>query len=90
MSMLLKIRSIGVSKHKSSKFAVLSLYFSSRNNIRKLVYTLLQCEIHLVKGLRANLLIDNDIISPKAMIIDLRKKTALIGACEVTINVNAK
>ena len=46
--------------------------------------------MHLVEGLRANLLIGNDIMSPEAMIIDFGKKTALIGACEVTIDVNAK
>ncbi len=43
-----------------------------------------------MEGLHANLLIDNDIMSPEGMIIDLGKKTALIGACGVTIDVNAK
>lgn len=55
-----------------------------------MVYALLQCEIHLVEGLHANLLIDNNIMSPEAMVIDLGKKLTLIDAYEMTINVNAK
>lgn len=90
MSTSLKVRGIGASKHKSSEFVVLSLYFPSKNNVRELVYALLQCEIHFVEGLRANLLIGNNIMSSEAMVINLGKKTALISACGVTINVNAK
>ena len=90
MSMLLKVRGIGASKHESSEFAAFFLYYLGQNNVGKLAYASLQCEIHLVEGLRANLLIGNDIMSPEAMVIDPGKKTALIGACKVTIDVNAK
>ena len=90
MSSPLKVRGMGASKHESSEFAALSLYFSGKNNVGDLVYAALQCEIHLVEGLYANLLIGNDIRSPEAMVIDLGKKTALIDACKVTINVNTK
>lgn len=43
-----------------------------------------------MEDLRANLLIRNDIMSPEAMVIDLEKKIALIGACKIIINMNAK
>lgn len=86
----MKVRGIGASKHKSSEFAALSLYFPGKNNVGDLVYAALQCDIYLVEGLRANLLISNDIMSPEAMVIDLGKKTALIGICEVTIDINTK
>ena len=66
------------------------MYFSGKNNVGDLVYASLQYEIYLIEGLRANLLIGNDIMSPEAMVIDLGKMTALIGACRVTINVDAK
>lgn len=90
MSTSLKVKGIGASKHKSSEFAALSLYFSGKNDVGDLVYALLQCEIHLVEGLRANLLIGNDIMSPEAMVINLEKKTALIGVRGVTIDVNTR
>lgn len=69
---------------------MLSLYFPSKNNVGDLIYASLQCEIYFIEGLYANLLMSNDIVSSKAMVINLKKKTALIGACVVTIDVNAK
>lgn len=90
MSIPLKVRGIGVSKHKSSEFAVLLWYFSSQNNIRDLIYILLQCETHFVHGLYANLLISNNIISPEAMVINFVKKIMHIGTCRVIIDMNAK
>ena len=90
MSTPLKVKGIGASKHKSSEFAALSLYFPGKNAVGDLVYASLWCEIYLVEGLRANLLIGNDIMSPEAVVIDLGKKTAVIGACGVSIDVNAR
>lgn len=90
MSTPLKVRGISAFKHKSSELAALSLYFLWKNNIGKLVYALLHYEIHLVEGLCTNLFIGNDIISSEAIVINLGKKTALIRACEVIIDVSAK
>lgn len=90
ISTSLKVRGIGAFKYKSSELTALSLYFFCKNNIGKLIYILLQCEIHLVKSLYANLFIDNDIMSSEAIVINLGKNTVLIGACRVTINVNVK
>ena len=86
----LKVRGIGASKHEFSKFAALSLYFPGRNAIRDLIYAALRCEIYLVESLRANLLVGNDIMSPEAMVINLGKKTAIIGTCGVFIDVNTR
>lgn len=90
MSTLLKVRGIRASKHKSEKFAALFLYFPGTDSIRKLVYALLRSEIHLVKGLKANLLIGNDIMLPKNFVIDIKKKTTLIKSYTVTVSINAK
>ena len=89
MSNPLKVRGIGASKHKSSEFAALSLYFLAKNAVGDLVYAALWYEIHLVEGLRANFLVGNNIMSPKAIVINLGKKTAIIGTCGVSIDVNA-
>lgn len=77
ISIPLKVRGIRASRHKSEKFVVLFLYFLRKNGAGKLVYTLLSCEIHLVEDLRANLLIRNDIMSPKNFIIDIKKRLCL-------------
>lgn len=90
MSTSLKVRGIGASKHESVEFAALSLYFPGKDSTGRLVYASIRCEIHLVKGLRVNLLIGNDILSPEGFIIDIGRKSALIRSCAVTISINTK
>lgn len=90
MSTPLKVGGIGASRHKSEKFAALFFYFLGTNGAGKLVYTLLRCEIHLVKGLRANLLIGNGIMLPKNFVINIEKKIMLIKSCGVTVLISAR
>lgn len=81
----LKVKGIGFSKHKSEEFATLFSYFHGIDGTGKLVYASMRCEIHLVEGLQANLLFGYDIISQENFIIDIKKKSTLIGSCRVTI-----
>lgn len=90
MSTFLKVRGIGVSKHKSAEFTALSLYFSGKNDAGQLVYITPNYEIHLVKGLQANLLIGNDILLLEGVVINIGRKSALIESYKVIISVNAK
>ena len=90
MSTPLKVRGIEVSKYESGEFATLFLYFPSRDNAGQQVYASLTCEIHLVEGLRANLLIGNDIMSPEGFIIDIKRRSVLIGSCGVTVPIDAR
>ena len=90
MSTPLTVKGIKTSKHECEKFAAPSLYFSGKNGARKLVYAFVRCEIHLVEGLRANLLIGNDIISPENFVINIEKKSTLIGSYGVTIPISAR
>lgn len=75
ISTFLKVPGIKVLKHKSKEFAALLLYFPDKNNARQLVYTSLTCKIHLVKGLRANLLIRNNIMSPENFVLDVKRRS---------------
>lgn len=90
MSTPLKIRGISASKHELGEFAALFLYFPGRNDAGQRVYASLTCEIHLVKGLRANLLIGNDIMSLEGFIIDVKKRSVLIESCRVTVPIDAR
>ena len=90
MSTPLKVRGIGASKHKSEEFAALSLYFPGKDDAGRLVYASVRYEIHLVDSLRANLLIGNDIMSPENFVIDIDKRSTLIGSCRVTIPISAR
>ncbi len=90
MSTPLKVKEIGASKHEFGEFTALFLYFPGRDNVGQQVYASLTCEIHLVESLRANLLIGNDIMSPEDFIIDIKRRSVLIGSCEVTVPIDAR
>ncbi len=90
MSTSPKVRRIKASKHKLKEFAALSLYFPGKNNAGQLVYVSLTYEIHLIKDLKANLLIGNDIIFPEDFVIDVRGRSVLIKSCGVTISIVAR
>ena len=60
MSTPLKVRGIGASKYESTQFAELSLFLPGKDNKGQKVYAFIRCELHLVKGLRANILVGNN------------------------------
>ena len=86
----LKVWKIRASKHKSGEFAALSLYFPSKNDMGQWVYASLTCKIHLIKDLRANLLIGNNIMSLKGFIIDIKRRSVFIENCGVTVPIHAR
>lgn len=90
MFILLKVRGIGAFKHKSKEFAPLLLYFLGKNNTRQLVYASLICKIQLIKDLKANLLIGNNIMSLKGFVIDIKERNVLIESCEVTVIIDTR
>lgn len=86
----LKVRKIKVSRYKFKEFVALFLNFSEIDSIGKLVYILLRYKIHLIKGQRANLLIGNNIILSKNFVIDIKKRTILIGSYAVIVPISIK
>lgn len=90
MSTPLKVRGIGASKHKSAQFAELPLFLLGENNKRQKVYASIRCELHLVDGLRANILISNNILAPESFVLNVGLSHALVGSCGVKIAIKAK
>lgn len=90
MSTLLKVRGIGSSKNESDEFALTALFFIGKDTARRVVFTYTDCKLHLVDGLKANMLIGNDIIGPEEISIDIAGQTAFISSCGVRISIDAK
>lgn len=90
MSTLFRVEEMEVSKHWSEVFAALFLYFSSKNDVDQLFYAFLTCEIHLVKSLRSNLWIANDIISLKDFVINVKRRSVFIESCEIAVPINIR
>ena len=90
MSTPLKVRGIGTSKHESAQFAEVSLFFPGESGEGQQVYASIRCELHLVEGLRANILIGNDILAPEGFVLNVALGHALVGSCGVKITIRAK
>ena len=90
MSTPLKVRGIGTSKHESAQFAEVALFLPGESNKGQRVYASITYELHLVEGLRANILIGNDILAPECFVLDIGLGQALVGSCGVKIAIRAR
>ncbi len=86
----LKVRDIGASRHESWQFALRTLYIPGTDQKGRKVYTSITCELYLVDGLKANILVGNDVLCTEDFAINLYNSSALIHSCGVRININAR
>lgn len=80
MSTPLKLRGRGASKYESAQFAQLSLFLSGKNNKKQKVYASIRCELYLVEGLTANILMSNDILAPESFVLNVGLGHSLMGS----------
>lgn len=71
MPVLLKVGNIGAFKHKLKKFAFIIFYILGSSHNKTEVYVGIKCELYLVKGVKANILIGNNIFCIKDFSINL-------------------
>lgn len=60
------------------------------NNKGQKVYASIRCELHLVDGLRANILIGNNILAPESFVLNVGLGHALVESYGVKITIKAK
>lgn len=87
---LLKVCGIRASKHESNEFVSMPIYFLGVNKYKQPVYACIHRKIFLVDGLRANMLVGNNIIVPEGIMIDLANSTAFITSRNVWIAIIAR
>lgn len=90
MAVPLKVRGIRASKHESDEFVSMPIYFLGVDEHKQPVYTCIHRAMHLIDSLKANLLVGNDIIAPKGIMIDLANSTTFITSCNVWIAITAR
>ena len=71
MPVPLKVRGIGASRHESGKFALTALYMPGLDREGSEVYACVQCKLHLVNSLKANMLIGNNVLCTGGFTINL-------------------
>ena len=90
MPVPLKVRGIGASRHESGEFALTAFYTPGLDREGSEVYACVQCELHLVNSLKANMLIGNNVLCTEGFTINLANASAHILSCGITIVISAK
>ena len=83
------VKEFDITKHTTNKYVILSMYFADTKN-DTFANAVITREVHLIKGLKANLLIENDILSSKMIDISNSTRSIYIDNCDVTISIIIK
>ena len=90
MPVSLKVKGIGAFRHESGEFALTTLYMPDLDREGSEVYPCVHCELHLVDGLNANMLIGNDVFCTEGFTIHLANASVHILSYGVTIVISAR
>jgi hypothetical protein len=80
MTTFLIVRDIESNVHEIKKYVNFSIYLSRKNDSTRLIE--IHRKLHLMKELKVNMLIENDILRSKEITINVQQKTAIIRNCE--------
>lgn len=87
---LLKIKNIDAFKYKLREFALIIFYIFCFNQKKLEIYICIKCILYLIKGLKANMFISNNIFYIKSFLINFANIFAYILIYRVNIVINAR
>ena len=76
MATPITIWGLGANKHAIDQYAIADIYIPAKDGQRQEVKAHIWREIHLVKELKANMLIGTDIMTPEQFVLDLSTKNS--------------
>lgn len=84
------VKDIGTNKHATADYAILNIIIPGLNHEGRPVKTIITKKAHIVKGLKAKILIRINVMGPKEININMAKKTAHVGFYDVNIPILTK
>ena len=87
MIIFLKIRDLNIHRHESSKYVICDIHLKKND---KSITSIFRREIYLMNNFKTNMLINNNIIESKNIIINSIKKQTFIINIDVTISIKIK
>lgn len=88
--MPLKFKGINTSKYELEEFILAIFYIPSFDHLKAEVYAYIRCELYLFDGLKANMLIGNNVLGTESCFINLDTSLAHVGSCNIDIYISAK
>ena len=89
MTISIIVRELKVIKHTINKYACCFMYFAEKKDDRSIFVEVIK-EIHLMKNLKTNLLIENDVLNSELIDISTFTNSVFIESCEVIISICIK
>lgn len=80
------MRKIGSTLHITNRYIFTPIYFPAVDENGQAILAEIKKEIHIVKDLKAQMLIRNDVLVPEEFAIDLKDQKATIHSCKAKIN----
>lgn len=90
MTFLLKIHGIDLLKYETDEYVTVPLYLLGEKNNGAKSYTFIWRKLHLVDGLKANILISNNIIGLKGISVNISSKLAYISSYKIKLWIEVK
>ena len=84
------VRGLSITQHESFRYIILFIYFFDITNDDVFVKTFIEKEIHLIKNLKTNMFIENDIIVSKEIFVNIINRIANIRSCDVIMSLNVR
>ncbi len=88
MATRITVRCLGANQYATDQYAIADIYISAKDGQGQEVIVHIRREIHLVEELKANMLVGTDIMTPEQFVLDLNKKTAFIGSCSYSFDLD--
>ena len=85
----LKMRDLNTNRHESWKYVICDIHLKNMKDDKSTV-SMLRREIHLIDNFKANMLIDNDVLDSKNVVINSIKRQAFIISTKTIIFVNIR
>ena len=76
------IRGIGSKIHQSDQFALFTFYLKGTLPEGRTAMAQITREVHIVKDLKAKMLMGADIVTPESMVLDFAEQRITIGSCQ--------
>jgi len=86
----IRIRGIASDAHLSNLYSVVTIFVPGQRQGGELVLMEVEVEVHLVQGLKCNMLIGVDMLKPYGMSLDFGSSTLRIPSCEASAPIRTK
>ena len=87
ISKSLRVKNLNVIMHKTNQYVLISMYVSDvKENDIKILYRIIR-EIHLIDDLKTHMLIENDIVELKQIVLNVNKSKTFINNCDIITNI---